>query len=107
MNPPVTSTVPTDSALVRKIMREPTVDLETARTFLGIHRDLSFRLAATYRRRLAKLAASGRVIDEVAVRPRCNADGEWLEIANQKIGKKLRCRSDLLLSMVYRELTER
>ena len=91
------------SPIVRKLLREPTVDGDTAREFLGIRRDLSFRLMERYRRRIAKQLAAGKPLDEEAVRPRRGPDGSWAEIPNHKVGGRLRCRSDLLLEMTYPE----
>ena len=96
-----------ETAIVRRLLREPTVDTDTAREFLGIHRDLSFRLMSAYRRRLAKMLARGHTLTADDVRPcRDQVTGGWTEIPNHKVGGKLRCRSDLLLWMVFPERAE-
>ncbi len=92
------------SELEQLLEREPTVDTAVAFEFLGIGRDLGFRLLAAYRKRIAKALAKGRAIDSDTVRPRFDAvAGEWAEIPNHKVGGRLRVRSDLLLWMVYPE----
>jgi hypothetical protein len=88
-------------SLVRKLRREPTVDADTAFAFLGIGRDLGFRLARAYRVRLAK---TKHVLDSETIKPRRDAKtGAWKEVPSYMIGGRLRCRSDLLLWMMYPE----
>lgn len=97
------ATVSTRSELLRTLQSEPTVDSCVAFEFLGIGRDLGFRLMGNYRLRILKAVTRGRPLDEAAVRPQRDADGAWDEIPNHKVGNRLRCRSDLLLWMVYQE----
>lgn len=86
------------------LLSEPTVGSQVAFDFLGIGRDLGFRLMAAYRRRITKTLARGRKLDADSVRPRFDAKlGEWAEIPNHKVGGRLRVRSDLLLWMTYPE----
>lgn len=98
------STATKPSPLVRRLLRETTVDAETAFQFLGIKRDLGFRLLRAYRVRTTKLVNAGKPIDMAAVRPKRDPKtGAWSEIPNQLIGGRVRCRSDLLLWMTFPE----
>jgi hypothetical protein len=99
--------VTTHSELEELLRREPTVDTAVAFEFLGVGRDLGFRLMSNYRRRILKAVTRGRPLTEVSVRPQRDADGAWDEIPNHKVGGRLRCRSDLLLWMVYPERSGR
>lgn len=88
-------------SLVRKLQREPTVDPTTAFAFLGIRRDLGFRLSKAYRTRLAKTKC---VLDAETIKPRRDPKtGAWKEIPSHLVGGRLRCRSDLLLWMMFPE----
>lgn len=97
------STATEQAPLVRLLLEHPTVGPEDAFEFLGVRRDLGYRMLATYRRRIAKATSSSRPLDAGAVHPRRARDGSWAEIANYKVGNRVRCRSDLLLWMVFPE----
>jgi len=90
--------------IVRTLMSQPHVDPETAFAFLGVRRDLGYRLMAVYRARMAKLIKGGRPLDAAAIAPLRARDGvSFAEIPNYKVGGRVRCRSDLLLDMVFPE----
>ena len=100
----MSATTREESELLELLRSQPTVDTTVAFEFLGIGRDLGFRLLTAYRRRIAKQLARGRVLTVADVLPRRDPKtGELLEIANQKIGGKLMCRSDLLLWTTFPE----
>jgi hypothetical protein len=96
------------SEIERLLYSQPTVSTSAAFEFLGVGRDLGFRLMTAYRRRIAKTLARGRGLVATDVLPRRDPKtGELLEIANQKIGGKVMCRSDLLLWTTFPERTVR
>ena len=99
----MSATTREESELLELLRSQPTVDTTVAFEFLGIGRDLGFRLLGNYRRRILKAVIRGGGLNEVAVLPRRDASGAWDEIANHKVGGRLRCRSDLLLWMTYPE----
>ena len=103
MSAPVTA-----ETLDELLRREPTVDTAVAFAYLGIGRDLGFRLMSAYRKRIARALAKRGELTIEDVRPRFDAKiGEWAEIANHKVGGRLRCRSDMLLYMTYPEISGR
>ena len=92
--------------VARLVRTQPTVSLDEAAQFLGmaVRSDAAYRMAAKYRKRIAKAQTAGRVmLDTETIRPRRNNAGEWVELANVKFGSVIRCRTDMLLWMVYPE----
>jgi hypothetical protein len=84
--------------------RVATVDATLAFRYLGIGHDLGWRALVRYRKRTAALIATGRPVSLEDVKPRRDKrTGEWLEIANMKVGGKVRCRTDLLVWQLHPE----
>lgn len=92
-------------AVVTRMLDEATVPLADAFTLLGLEvdSDLGYRMARRYRDRMANSTSNGATVSMSVLRPRRSRSGEWAEIPNDKIGGKIRCRTDLLLEMVYQE----
>jgi len=79
-------------------------DATLAFRYLGIGHDLGWRALVRYRKRTAALIATGRPVSLEDVKPRRDKrTGEWLEIANMKVGGKVRCRTDLLVWQLHPE----
>lgn len=92
------------SPLVRRLLREPTVDTDVADEFLGIGRTMGIAMRNRYRVRLQRYLERGGVVDAEVIRPRRDSrTGAFVEIPNTKVGGRIRCRSDLLLWMLYPE----
>ncbi len=82
-------------AVVTRMLDQATVPLADAFTLLCLdtESDKGYTMARRYRERLAPHR------DRSALIPM----SIWSEIPNDKIGGKIRCRTDLLLEMVYQE----
>lgn len=93
---------------LRKVRTQTTVTLDVACEFLGLatKSDLAYSMATRYRARIAKAHKGGHLIDLETLRPRRGKDGRWVEIPNDKVGGAIRCRSDLLLWMLFPESEE-
>lgn len=92
-------------SIPERILTETVVPLDVACRFLGLptQSDAGYRMAERYRRRMVKLRKACAVMDSAMVRPRQDASGQWVEIANVKIGGKIVCRTDMLRYMLHPE----
>jgi hypothetical protein len=95
----VTAFPPACQRLIDQAGDDGCVDFTTACAFLGRKRDgLSYTKAHRY---LARMTGK---VDVLTIRPLRDANGGWREIpCHRLVG--LRCRVDLLMPMVYPELS--
>lgn len=92
-----------------KLLRtQTTVELSVVTEALGFAKnsDAIYDMATRYRERIAKERASGHPISLETLRPRRGKNGEWIEIPNDKYSGAIRCRSDLVLWMLFPESQE-
>lgn len=89
----------------QEMLERERVTLAEAAEFLGICRNLSYRYARTYLNRVAPLLKRG-VIDISQLRPRINPrTGSWGELPAYMVGGVIKVRTDLLVPMVYPEVS--
>jgi hypothetical protein len=94
--------VPANAA---RLLERGKVPFPEALTFLGIGRTLGYPMAKRYMRRIAKLTAQS-AFDVAELRPRRDPKtGAWREVPCYVIGSKHIAPADLIVPMVYMEIS--
>ena len=96
------TTIPEDAA---RLLERGKVELPEALQFLGIGRTLGYPMAKRYLKRIVKLTAQS-AFDVAELRPRRDPKtGAWREIPCYQVGHKFMARADLLVPMLYGEVS--